>query len=102
MKNNTEQQEQIMVFDESEFFLKEIAPKMEEILKQCHERGIPILMCAIHQHTKKGYKLENMSAINNRNGQAVHDLSNCSKILSSPPSIAKSIALQIMAEKIKE
>lgn len=99
---NNEQQGKIETFDEREFFMAEIYPKMEELLKLCHERGIPILMFAIHKQTEEGFDSAVLSSVNNRNGQAVHDLSNCAKILSSPMNFFKSFILKMLAVKIEE
>lgn len=94
-----EQPQGIDTFDESEFFDKEIFPKLEEILKLCHAKRIPILIHAIKQVGEKGATSCHLASINNRNGHPVADLASCSKILSSKGNVLKSFALMMLAEK---
>lgn len=94
-----EQQTKVETFDETEFFDKEILPKLEELLKLCHERRIPILIHAIKENREEGATACHMASVNNRNGQSVADLASCSKILTGKKNHLKSFALMMLAEK---
>lgn len=94
-----EQPQKIDTFDETEFFDKEIFPKMEEIFKLCHSKRIPVVMHAIKQVGEKGATSCHLASINNRNGQTVADLMSCAKILSGKKNVLKSLALMMLAEK---
>lgn len=94
-----EHPQKIETFDEREFFDKEIFPKLEELLKLCHERRIPILIHAIKENREEGATACHMASVNSRNGQAVADLASCSKILTDKKNPLKSLALMMLADK---
>jgi hypothetical protein len=102
MENENKEMEQpqgIETFNETEFFDNEISPKLEELLKLCHARRIPILIHAIKEIREDRSTSCHLSSINNRNGQAVADLASCSKILSGKKNPLKSLALMMLAER---
>lgn len=102
MENENKEMEQpqgITTFDETEFFDKEILPKLEELLKLCNERRIPILIHAIKANSEEYSTACHMVSIKKRNGQSVADLASCSKILNGKKSLLKSLALKMLAEK---
>lgn len=98
----TEQPQGIETFDEVEFFDKEILPKMKEVLELCRSRRIPVLMNAIKSVQENGCQACLISAIDNRNGQAVADLASISKILKGKKRIEKSLVLKAMADMEQE
>lgn len=102
MENENKEMESpqgIECFDESEFFDKELYPKMQEIFNLCKERRIPLLIHAIRRIDEGGHSICQLSTVQDRNGGGVADLICCAKILSGKPHPLKSLGLRVLSEQ---